>query len=675
MAAEILRISIFSIVCTQLLVEMALAQFPEPTTVTAQTPGQRTVHGRIVLKMEQGQLVAAERPDLGAVRTSEWLKAEFDVVNETDDELVLDKIVSQVDRAVPSKGRIKPGESMKVSVKFQTPPRPNAGSGGYFLEFHCADGRTGYVQFTFSHATYVGIGKDYVLVPVPESDQVSEVRFDVPVVIGGKLAEGDFEFSLEGIAGTLESRIDADAKQLRSLIKLDEPMTSDRLQGQIVVLDLASGLIQKTPIVFERQKKLDILPTFLEFIPDETGDNHVAMLYVRNVSQSADEKFNCHVEASILGIPVPCVVSTIEHDMVRCRLKIGNDQFEKLVEAVSPANSEPQKTEPIVAEIRLTAGEFRMTNTIPVAIRGQSAFRGGPRDNLFVIDAIKTGMLARDAMSPFDVYGETTVEREFEGQPRKVSEQTRFRLVFDRQNQIAVYAVETKPDSMAVLRGQDPTGTESVSYYRMIVDGTSLYESMPRGIPRILSSFDQALAGTGIPRPAYWGVTQFPGHDAVPKELERFAIAAADAESKLTLTGVEERMRVTLLIKEGHGALNGVRSWEYRLPEFRPTEMKIKRFSTGSPRSVLEQTIEWDTIQGHDAPVLIHSEFVAIERIDDGGEMKFKLGNGYKDTQLAWLSFAPKLSTETRDKYLVHTVEDIKEFIDEGKQQSKRVAN
>ncbi|QDV45835.1 hypothetical protein Enr13x_57380 [Stieleria neptunia] len=96
--------------------------------------------------------------------------------------------------------------------------------------------------------------------------------------------------------------------------------------------------------------------------------------------------------------------------------------------------------------------------------------------------------------------------------------------------------------------------------------------------------------------------------------------------------------------------------------------MKVKRLSHGSSRSVLEQTIEWKTIQGHDVPVLIRSEFGAIERIDEGGEMKFKLGNGYKDTQLAWLSFAPKVSSDSRRQFLVHTVEQIKAFLNEGKE-------
>jgi hypothetical protein len=169
-------------------------------------------------------------------------------------------------------------------------------------------------------------------------------------------------------------------------------------------------------------------------------------------------------------------------------------------------------------------------------------------------------------------------------------------------------------------------------------------------------------------------VTQFPAHDAVPKELERLAIAANGSASKLTLSSVEDRMRVTLLIEQGQGALDGVRSWEYRLPEFRPTEIKIKRSSNGLPRSVLEQTLEWAAVRGHEVPVLIHSEFVAIERIDEGGEMKFKLGNGFRDTHLAWFSFDPQISAESRDKYLVHTVAEIAKFIDEGEQQGKRVA-
>jgi hypothetical protein len=644
--------------------------------VTALSPEQRTVKGRIVLTMEQGQLVSAERPNLGEVQASEWLKAEFDLVNGTDDELVFDKIISQVDRAVPNKGRIKPGESMKVSVAIPTQPRPNSEGGSYVLEFHCNDGRTGYVQYEYSYANYVGIAKDFVLVPVQNTDQVSEVSFSVPIVIGGKMKEGDFEFSLQGIKGKLESRIDPDTKLLHCLIKLDVPMSSDRLQGQIVVLDLASGLFRETPIVLEKQKSLDILPTFLEFVPDVTGKSHVAMLYVRNMGEkNIDEQFSCHVEASISSTAVSCAVSSIEHDMIRCQLKIGSDQFEKHFEAVSQPSNEPKESEPIVAEIRITSDEIKLTSMIPFAIRGQAAFRGGPQDKLFALDAIRTGMLAMDSMSPFDVYGETTEEQEFKGESRKVTEQTRFRFLFDRRNQIAVFAMETKPDRMAVLRGQDPTGTESVSYGRFIVDGNSCYDSVPKSNPRILGSFEQALAGTGIPRPAYWGMTQFPGHNGVPNELEQLAIAATDGESKLTLSGVEDRMLVTLFVAEDQGALSGVRSWEYRLPEFRPTEMKIKRFDKGSPNSILEQTIEWDTIQGHDAPVLIHSEFVAIERIEGGEEMKFKLGSGSKDTQLAWLSFAPKLSADSRAKYLIHTVEEIKKFIDEGMQQNKGVAN
>lgn len=673
MATGVLRFGVFLIVCMQLLAEMTWAQFLEPTTVTAQTPETRTVNARIVLKMEQGRLVTAEKVSLGEVRTAEWLKAEFDVVNGTSDELVLDKIISTVDRALPSKGKIQPGKSIKVAVKFQTSPRPNSMTGGHFLEFHRNDGTIAFVNWSFSYAAYVGIAKDYLLVPVPESGEISELRFDVPVVIGGKLAKDDFEFSTEGITGQLETQIDTDAKQLHCRIQLDSPMSSERLQGQIVVLDLASGIVRKTPIVFEKQKRLEILPTFLEFVPDTTGDNHVAMLYVRNVAQNSDQKFNCHVEATVSGIAIPCAVSTVEHDMIRCRLKIGSGTLEKLVEAVSQAGNASQQRDPIVAKLTLTANEFRKTSEVPIAIRGQAAIRGEPRDQLFVIDAIKTGMLAMNSMLPLDVYGETTVERQFAGEPRKITEQTRFRLLLDRQNQIAVYAVETRPDWMAVLRGQDATGLETVNYSRVIVDGTSRYDSMPRANPSVFESFEQALAGTTIPRPAHWGMTQFPGHDAVDKELERFAIVAADPASKLNLTGIKDRLHVTLLVEKGHGAMNGIRSWEYRLPEFQPTEMTVKHSSPGSSRSILEQRIEWDTIRGQDVPVRIHSEFVAVERLDNGGELKFKLGNGYKDTQLAWLSFAPKITADTKGRFLVHTAARIKAFVDEGQQQSKLV--
>jgi hypothetical protein len=118
-----------------------LAQNPLPKTVTANVSNARTVTAKNVRTEDVVQLVAAENSDLGVVRAGEVLKVEFDVVNGTAHELVFDRIVSLTDQAQPNKGRIRPGESMKVSLHLHASPRPRSQDTGSFIEFHCNDGK------------------------------------------------------------------------------------------------------------------------------------------------------------------------------------------------------------------------------------------------------------------------------------------------------------------------------------------------------------------------------------------------------------------------------------------------------------------------------------------------------------------------------------------------------
>jgi hypothetical protein len=232
-----------------------------------------------------------------------------------------------------------------------------------------------------------------------------QARFDVPVVIGGELKQGDFEVSLEGIDGEFEVRIDADAKLLRCHLKFAEPFEADRCQGKILILDLASAFIRETPIVFECQTQVAILPTYLEFVPDEDEDDdgYVAILYVRQNSQDKESKFNCVVESNAFGVPIASTASQIQHALVRCRLRISKDQLEKLTEVVPRSDGESQPPIKYKLGISVTTNDSKIATTIPFSIRGQPAIQAGAIDKLFVADAIHTGMLAMLSLSPFDV--------------------------------------------------------------------------------------------------------------------------------------------------------------------------------------------------------------------------------------------------------------------------------
>jgi hypothetical protein len=269
MANPILRLGIYILVGS-LLASWSPAQVPKPRTVTAQTAETRTVTGKIVLTEENGQLVPAEKPDLGVVQAGERLKVEFNVVNGTQNDLVFDRIASNVGQAQPDKGRIRPGESIKVSFRTQMSSRPRSQTAGNFIEFHCNDGKKGFIFYAYAFSTYVGVAEDFLRIPLQDHDPISQARFDVPIVIGGKLKDGDFEVSLDGIDGEFEARIDPLAKKLHCLVKFEEPLEADRRQGQLVILDLASGFIRETPIVFEREKKLASDPGHLSLVQRES---------------------------------------------------------------------------------------------------------------------------------------------------------------------------------------------------------------------------------------------------------------------------------------------------------------------------------------------------------------------------------------------------------------------
>ena len=280
-------------------------------------------------------------------------------------------------------------------------------------------------------------------------------------------------------------------------------------------------------------------------------------------------------------------------------------------------------------------------------------------------------MLAMLSLSPFDVYGVTTEEKEFEDEARHETERVKFRLSFDRENQLLVYAAETKPDRKAVLRGADPTGTESVSYHRLITTGNLLcqYSSSLPIRPPHACLIQQALQP--IPQPAFWGVTTFPGSSSTPKVIERLAIEAGSKDCKVMLTAVEQGLRISFMLEEEGNPMAGISIWEYGLPRFHPTQFQRIRMVDGSPSKQMEQTIVWSIVQGHEVPTLVTSESVTLKRLE-AEQPKFALGQALKDTQLVWLSFESGKSLPANQEILpLHSPKEIKDFIDAGDKKAK----
>jgi hypothetical protein len=197
-----------------------------------------------------------------------------------------------------------------------------------------------------------------------------------------------------------------------------------------------------------------------------------------------------------------------------------------------------------------------------------------------------------------------------------------------------------------------------------MIDGNRLHDSdSPH--PRTVESFEQALLKA--PHPDYWGVNRFPGSSSTPSQIEHVGVNAGLKDSKVTIGAVEGGLRVSLLVEEPRPAIS---IWEYGLPGFKPTGHQSNQIIDASPSRLFEQTIVWDTVRGHEVPVLVTLESVVVKRLE-AEQPTFVIGKQFKDTQLAWLSFDLGKSVPANQEISIHSPKEIKDLIEEGERKAK----
>ncbi len=646
-----------------------LACWVVAVTTFAEEEQSRTISDVAILRNKENSSGISGEVELGSIRPSESLRVELDVVNGTKEDLKFDKILGLAGDVRPKRGEIAAGEALRLMFNVEAPANPRQEKNSRLIIF-LREGRVlSMVRCDYSISGYVGTASDLITVDLDGLTNAGFVRFSEPIILSDDLREEDFVVSVDAIDCEFTYRTDRDAKMLHGMIKAHGRHDTDRMQGSLSILNLRSNTICKTPLVIHRVSEVSVLPSFLEFMPTANDQGFTSKVFIQPRDVQTHELSQCSVEAKIASLPLTCAVTRLGSGVFQALLRISPEQIERLRTSKTVVSADDSTT-PGIVSLSVKYDTMNTRKSVPFSIRGIDELERDPEDRVLVVDAIRTGMMVIESLSPFELYGTSIETRQFNDEPAETVAKMRFRLRYNRLKQHVVFAMERKPDSMKVLLNDDPTMKDSVRYNRIVIEGTSLWGSnTDPASPQVCSSFSHAIAECGIPLPMSWGLTRFPKYESPDRDLGTLTADTGDAGSNLSLIRSNRELRFVLRVNQSPERFD-IRQWGYELPHYLPTFAKVERAINGTLVTYFVQTIEWETVIGQQVPARMRSQYTALCHTPEA-EVPYLRGDGFQDTDVTWLRVREP-APETKSLVELNTPDDIKRFIDEGAELASR---
>lgn len=277
-----------------------------------------------------------------------------------------------------------------------------------------------------------------------------------------------------------------------------------------------------------------------------------------------------------------------------------------------------------------------------------------------LVDAIDAGVAVGQSLSPFDVLGTTSIADEFE-EDITATEKIRFRIQFDSESELVVWAVERSRDGVQV-GGQKRT---AVSYSSTIVDGRNAVTWTGSQTPErhAFESFEKAVLESYIPLPRYWALLQFPFFGNAENELRRITAEATVPEAKVSIKEKSDSIEFVVRTDKNEKQFD-IRKWEFELPNYLPINSSVQRAADGTAVTYFSQSVEWERKDSKDVPLLVTAESMIVRK-KRVGRATHQRGKRFTDTELKWLDVV-KDPSEKRQPPTLTSVLTIQRFLDEA---------
>lgn len=279
-----------------------------------------------------------------------------------------------------------------------------------------------------------------------------------------------------------------------------------------------------------------------------------------------------------------------------------------------------------------------------------------PSQNHQLIEALDAAVAASSPGIAFELIGRNTKTTEFDDAIVE-SEITDFRYQMDQKSEFLRWAFKRKTED---LSSENSLG--NVLYFSAEVDGNTSTHLGGPGITegkKVYQSFEEAIAQTQRPKPQFFGVMSFRFLGNPENLYDRFKLRMMDAATNVRVEESARSVEYRARYEESPSRFSVYR-WQFSLPDYLPREYTVDQARNGDLNRIWTQRIFSEPTDGRLRPFHIFAETIAV-RENDG---EYEIGRRMYDAEFIWRKFDK--SEESRIP--LADIEDIQDFIDEGKQ-------
>lgn len=276
-----------------------------------------------------------------------------------------------------------------------------------------------------------------------------------------------------------------------------------------------------------------------------------------------------------------------------------------------------------------------------------------------LIDAIDTAMISGAALSPYDVVGKVSVTEEF-GEVVVPRETIKFRLRFDREREIVVWAFERRREKMDDTRpGTWSPGPLTIA--ANIIQGNRVRGYRGGSATEVKQkSFADCVKACSIPHVEHWGLLEFPFWGDAESRMQELAVRIASNSSKVFKKRTPTGIHYTLREDHAPGRFD-IREWEFRLPSHVPTKRKISRAAANSRLVVYEEEeVLYENRAGVQVPVTI----IGSHKIRKKSTGSIETGVRYTVSEFKWLETGEQTTAADLENLGFESHLGIMKFID-----------
>ena len=267
-----------------------------------------------------------------------------------------------------------------------------------------------------------------------------------------------------------------------------------------------------------------------------------------------------------------------------------------------------------------------------------------------LVDSLKTSVALMRSLSAFDLAGELSEVRVFEG-GADGDVAMKFRLQLDRERKISIYA-EERHDNDRLMINAVVIADKEIKKFPIIPETRS----------GIALDFEEALLKSGTLLPDFFAVAKFPFYDNGNNELvalNSVVLAKTSTAKRQSLGG---NMRYSVRVDAENGGFD-LREWVFSKEKAVPMEYKVSRAIGDYPLvKYFTQSITWGEKDGHDVPIRLSIEGLAVRPTEKGGA--YERGDVVKTLDLKWLRVRRAGSDKIPE---LRTPADVTKFIEDGR--------